>query len=158
MVVFTPKSMLRNRKAISEPDQLTGDSRFHPVLGDGEVAPRSVERVLLCSGKIAWDLRAERAKRSDERTAIATVEQLSPLPTEQILGELERFPSLQEVRWVQDEPQNMGPWPFMVMNLLPELGDRRISSVTRRASASPAAGSPKLHQHEHDMLMNEAFA
>jgi 2-oxoglutarate dehydrogenase E1 component len=157
MVVFTPKSMLRNRRAVSEPAELIGDTRFVPVLGDDVVAPAGVERVLLCSGKVAWDLRAERAKRSDEKTAILTVEQLSPLPAQQILTELERFPALKEVRWVQDEPQNMGAWPFMVMNLLPHLGDHQVTSVTRRASSSPAAGSPKLHQQAHDTLMDQAF-
>ena len=157
MVVFTPKSMLRNRRAVSEPDELTGDTRFAPVIGDEVVAPAGVEQVLLCSGKIAWDLRAERAKRSDEKTAILTIEQLSPLPAEQILSELKRFPALKEVRWVQDEPQNMGAWPFMVMNLLPHLGGYRTSPVTRPPSSSPAAGSPKLHQSSHDTLMDQAF-
>jgi multifunctional 2-oxoglutarate metabolism enzyme len=158
MVVFTPKSMLRNRKAVSDPSELIGETTFLPVLGDNEVDPAAVQRVLLCSGKIAWDLRNERATRSDNRTAIVTLEQISPLPAEQIIAELNRYPALQEVRWVQDEPQNMGAWPFIALNLVPQLDGHAVSSVARRSSAAPAVGSVTVHLHEHETLMDQAFA
>jgi multifunctional 2-oxoglutarate metabolism enzyme len=158
LVVFTPKSMLRNKRAVSEPAELTGDTAFRPVIGDGDVTPGAVERVLLCSGKIAWELRSEQEKRSDDRTAIVAVEQLYPLPIELVAAELNRYPSLQEVRWVQDEPRNMGPWPFMALNLNEHLGDHRLVPITRPPSSAPAVGSISQHVAEHRELMDEAFS
>jgi multifunctional 2-oxoglutarate metabolism enzyme len=157
LVVFTPKSMLRNKRAVSEPADLTGNTTFRPVVGDSDVEPGSVERVLLCSGKVAWDLRAEREKRSDDRTAIVTVEQLYPLAAAEITAELEKYRSLGEVRWVQDEPRNMGGWPFMALNLTPHLDGRTLVPITRPESAAPAVGSISQHQTEHRQLMDEAF-
>jgi 2-oxoglutarate dehydrogenase E1 component len=158
LIVFTPKSMLRNKRANSMPADLTGDSAFRPVIGDADVTASSVERVLLCSGKITWELRAERQKRSDTRTAIVPVEQLYPLAATEIATELNRYPSLREVRWVQDEPRNMGAWPFMALNLRPHLDGRPLSVVSRPASTSPAVGSASQHQAEHRELMDQAFA
>jgi 2-oxoglutarate dehydrogenase E1 component len=157
LIVFTPKSMLRNKRATSMPADLTGDSVFRPVIGDADVTASSVERVLLCSGKIVWELRAERDKRSDTRTAIVPVEQLYPLPAAQFAAELNRYPSLREVRWVQDEPRNMGAWPFMALNLPPHLDGRPFTAVSRPESPSPAAGSISQHQAEHRELMDQAF-
>nr|WP_211658200.1 multifunctional oxoglutarate decarboxylase/oxoglutarate dehydrogenase thiamine pyrophosphate-binding subunit/dihydrolipoyllysine-residue succinyltransferase subunit [Phytoactinopolyspora halophila] len=160
LVVFTPKSMLRSKRAVSEPDDFTGSSSFRPVLGDpGHIEPAKVERVLLCSGKIAWELLGSREKREDERTAIVRVEQLYPLPAEQIAAELSAFPSLREVRWVQDEPENMGPWPFLALNLPGRLpAGLTLTHVTRPASTSPAVGSPTRHNEEQDELHDAAFS
>ncbi|MFW6204699.1 MAG: multifunctional oxoglutarate decarboxylase/oxoglutarate dehydrogenase thiamine pyrophosphate-binding subunit/dihydrolipoyllysine-residue succinyltransferase subunit [Actinomycetota bacterium] len=158
MIVFTPKSMLRHKKAVSDPSELSGNTAFRPVLSDPDVSPGSVERVLLCSGKIVWELRAERAKRSDDRTAILPVEQLYPLPATETRNELSRFPALREVRWVQDEPQNMGAWPSVALHLTPQLDGMRLTSVTRPASASPAVGSMSQHTSEQRELMEQAFS
>nr|WP_205856770.1 multifunctional oxoglutarate decarboxylase/oxoglutarate dehydrogenase thiamine pyrophosphate-binding subunit/dihydrolipoyllysine-residue succinyltransferase subunit [Phytoactinopolyspora endophytica] len=160
LIVFTPKSMLRNKRAVSEPDDFTGSTSFRPVLGDpGQIDPAKVERVLLCSGKIVWDLLNSREKRADERTAIIRLEQLYPLPSEQIKAELAAFPALREVRWVQDEPENMGPWPFLAVHLPSQLPEGvALTHVTRRASTSPAVGSPARHLEEQDELHNAAFA
>ncbi|MFW6091810.1 MAG: multifunctional oxoglutarate decarboxylase/oxoglutarate dehydrogenase thiamine pyrophosphate-binding subunit/dihydrolipoyllysine-residue succinyltransferase subunit, partial [Actinomycetota bacterium] len=158
MIVFTPKSMLRHKKAVSDPSELRGDTAFRPVLSDPDVSPGAVERVLLCSGKIVWELRAEREKRSDDRTAILPVEQLYPLPATETKTELSRFPALREVRWVQDEPQNMGAWPFIALHLTPQLEGTRLTSVTRPASASPAVGSMSQHTSEQRELMERAFS
>jgi 2-oxoglutarate dehydrogenase E1 component len=158
LIVFTPKSMLRNKRATSMPADLTGDSAFRPVIGDADVTASSVERVLLCSGKIVWELRAERDKRSDTRTAIVPVEQLYPLQSALLAAELNRYPSLREVRWVQDEPRNMGAWPFMALNLPPHLDGRPFTAVPRPESPSPAVGSISQHQAEHRELMDQAFA
>jgi 2-oxoglutarate dehydrogenase E1 component len=158
LIVFTPKSMLRNKRATSMPADLTGDSVFRPVIGDADITASSVERVLLCSGKIVWELRTERNKRSDARTAIVPVEQLYPLPAAQLTAELNRYPSLREVRWVQDEPRNMGAWPFMALNLPPHLDGRPFTVVSRPESSSPAVGSISQHQAEHRELMDQAFA
>jgi 2-oxoglutarate dehydrogenase E1 component len=158
LIVFTPKSMLRSKRAMSMPPDLTGESVFRPVIGDSDVTASSVERVLLCSGKIAWELRAEREKRADARTAIVPVEQLYPLAAGEIATELNRYPSVREVRWVQDEPRNMGGWPFMALNLRSHLDGRSFNVVSRPASTSPAVGSPSQHQAEHRELMDQAFA
>ncbi|HEU4542499.1 MAG TPA: multifunctional oxoglutarate decarboxylase/oxoglutarate dehydrogenase thiamine pyrophosphate-binding subunit/dihydrolipoyllysine-residue succinyltransferase subunit, partial [Jiangellaceae bacterium] len=158
LIVFTPKSMLRNKRATSMPADLTGESVFRPVIGDADVTASSVERILLCSGKIVWELRAEREKRSDARTAIVPVEQLYPLPAAQLAAELNRYPSLREVRWVQDEPRNMGAWPFMALNLPPHLDGRSFIVVSRSESSAPAVGSISQHQAEHRELLDQAFA
>jgi 2-oxoglutarate dehydrogenase E1 component len=160
LIVFTPKSMLRNKRAVSEPEHFTGSTTFQPVLGDpGGIDRAKVERVLLCSGKITWDLLNSREKKSDERTAIVRLEQLYPLATEQIRNELAAFPALREVRWVQDEPENMGPWPFLAMHLPSKLPDGvSLSHITRPASTSPAVGSPARHIEEQNELHDTAFA
>ncbi|HJU98303.1 MAG TPA: hypothetical protein VJ644_10025, partial [Jiangellaceae bacterium] len=122
-----------------------------------------VERVLLCSGKVVWDLRAQRAKRSDQRTAILPVEQLYPLPADHITAELGRFSRLREVRWVQDEPRNMGAWPFMWTNLAPRLAEADahglvLTGVTRPAGSAPSVGSNARHLEQQRALIDEAFA
>ena len=156
LVVFTPKSMLRNKKAASSTGELTGDTRFLPVIGDPEIDPDEVERALLCSGKIVWDLLGERAKRGDSRTAVIRLEQLYPLPHEQVAEQLRTFPNLREVRWVQDEPANMGPLPFMTVNLRPCL-DAPFTGISRPASSAPSVGSHSRHVAELGELMQQAF-
>ncbi|MGH8826942.1 MAG: multifunctional oxoglutarate decarboxylase/oxoglutarate dehydrogenase thiamine pyrophosphate-binding subunit/dihydrolipoyllysine-residue succinyltransferase subunit, partial [Jiangellaceae bacterium] len=159
LVTFTPKSMLRNKKAVSAPEDFTGTTSFRPVLGDpSDIDPGKVERVLLCSGKITWDLMNARKTRSDDRTAIVRFEQLYPLPVEQVLAELAKFPALREVRWVQDEPENMGPWPFMALNLAPRLPEGlTLTGITRPASTAPAVGTHSRHIEEQTELHDRAF-
>ncbi|WP_344329030.1 multifunctional oxoglutarate decarboxylase/oxoglutarate dehydrogenase thiamine pyrophosphate-binding subunit/dihydrolipoyllysine-residue succinyltransferase subunit [Aeromicrobium halocynthiae] len=159
LIVFTPKSMLRSKAAASQPEDFTS-GRWRPVLGDETVDAERVERVLLCSGKIAWELFAERKKREGDepRTAIVRIEQLYPRPIEELKSELARFSGLKEVRWVQDEPVNQGPWPHVAMHYPAELGDRRIVSVTRPESSTTAVGSKARHDQEHKELMDQAFA
>jgi 2-oxoglutarate dehydrogenase E1 component len=100
----------------------------------------------------------ERAKLEDSgRFAIAGVEQLYPRPEEDIRQEIARFPNLQSVRWVQDEPRNMGPWPHYALNVWPAL-ERRVEPVTRQASSSPSVGTVKRHTEEQKALVDRAFA
>ena len=114
-----------------------------------------VTRVVLVSGRLYYDLAAHREKSDDRSTAIVRVEQLYPLPSEEIGAELAKYPNA-EVVWAQDEPANQGPWPFMAVNLVPDL-DRRVSLISRPASASPAAGSAKRHALELETLIEELF-
>jgi 2-oxoglutarate dehydrogenase E1 component len=114
-----------------------------------------VERVLLVSGRLYYDLLARRNSAEDSKTAIVRVEQLYPLPDEAIAAELAKYPNA-TVRWVQDEPANQGPWPFMALNLLPDL-DREVSLVSRPASAAPSTGSHKRHDMELAQILDEAF-
>src|SRR5690606_28019056 len=117
-----------------------------------------VNRVFLCSGKIAWDLVAEREKRKDEKTAIVPVDQLYPLPAKEIMEQLGRYPDLTDLRWVQDEPANMGPWPFMALHLRKHLpSGLELVPVTRPASTSPAVGNYNVHLEQHQQLMDAAF-
>jgi 2-oxoglutarate dehydrogenase E1 component len=157
LVVFTPKSMLRRKDAMSQPEDFTNGT-FRPVIGDDTVDPEKVERVLLCSGRITWDLMAERKKRQDERTAILRVEQLYPRPVEQLKAELGRFSNLQEVRWVQDEPANMGPWPHMALHLSPDLDGTPFYRVSRPESSSPSVGQQSRHVDEQKALLQQAFS
>ncbi|SDS81044.1 2-oxoglutarate dehydrogenase E1 component [Friedmanniella luteola] len=165
LIVATPKSMLRNKQAVSEPDEFTsGDWR--PVLSDPSITdPAQVERVLLCSGKVRWDLVTKRTKAGlDGKVAIIPVERLYPLPAAEIAAELEPFTQVTEVRWVQDEPTNQGAWPFMALNLPDALAEaapgRRweLLPVTRQAASAPSVGSAKVHEAQQRALVDAAFA
>jgi 2-oxoglutarate dehydrogenase complex dehydrogenase (E1) component-like enzyme len=155
LISFTPKSLLRLKAAVSELDEFTSGS-FQPVLPDSADDLADVRRVLLCTGKVYYDLAAERAKQNRRDVAILRVEQLYPLPAEQIITELGRYADA-EVVWVQEEPANQGAWPFMAVNLPEHLGGRRLSPVSRRASASPAVGSHAVHEQQQHDLVAAAF-
>ena len=162
MIVFTPKSILRSKAATSaESDFTTGT--FRPVIED-TVAPEGVRRVVLCTGKVYYDLLAARRKRESESesnassgTALVRVEQLYPLPHAEINAALASYPHLQDVVWVQEEPANMGAWPFMAINLPEHLGGRALRRVSRPASASPSAGSSTVHEAEQAALVDAAL-
>jgi multifunctional 2-oxoglutarate metabolism enzyme len=156
-VVFTPKSMLRLKAASSAVEDFTTGT-FQPVIGDDLAAAKAsqVDRVLLCSGKVYWDLLAQRVKSGDEHTAIVRFEQLYPLDTDSARAALAPFDGA-ELVWVQDEPRNQGPWSFVSMHL-PQLLNRTLRVVSRDESASPAAGSAKKHQAQQATLVEQAFA
>ncbi|MGL5856918.1 MAG: multifunctional oxoglutarate decarboxylase/oxoglutarate dehydrogenase thiamine pyrophosphate-binding subunit/dihydrolipoyllysine-residue succinyltransferase subunit [Angustibacter sp.] len=155
LIVFTPKSMLRLKAAVSGTSDLTS-GEFRAVIPDSTADPAGVDRVLLCSGKIAWALEASRAERRDQRTAIVRVEQLAPLPIEQILAQLSTYPRA-EVIWVQEEPANMGPWPHVALTLSEHLGGRSLHRVSRPASAAPARGSTAWHELEQRTVIEHAL-
>ncbi|RBY77354.1 multifunctional oxoglutarate decarboxylase/oxoglutarate dehydrogenase thiamine pyrophosphate-binding subunit/dihydrolipoyllysine-residue succinyltransferase subunit [Blastococcus sp. TF02-09] len=163
LVVFTPKSLLRAKVAVSPVSDFT-DEVFRPVLRDpglnGQPLDGSaVRRVLLCSGKVAYDLMAQRESEGTSDVAVVRVEQLYPLPAQQIVEALEQYPNATDVVWVQEEPANMGAWQFMAVNLPEHLPwGRTLRRVSRRASASPAVGSAKVHDVEQRQLVAEAFA
>ncbi len=158
MIVFTPKSMLKRKDAASQPDDFTSGS-FQPVIGESLADPAKVERVVMCSGRVTWDLLAERQRREGDskRSAVVRLEQLYPRPVEEIKAELAKYPNAREIRWVQDEPANMGPWPHMKLNLAPELGDIPFKRVSRAESAAPSVGQLVVHQDELTTLLDEAF-
>ena len=157
LVVFTPKSMLKRKEAASQPEDFT-TGEFRPLITDDDADPEKVDTLLLCSGRVTWDLKVERGKREDgDRFAIARIEQLYPRPVEEINDYLATFPNLKAVRWVQDEPRNMGPWPHYQLNVWPAL-ERTVEPVTRGASSSPSVGTQKRHVEEQKGLMDRAFA
>ncbi len=157
LIVMTPKSLLRTRESFSPLSEFT-DGTFQRVIDDTEAADSSVERVLLCSGKVYYDLLAARGDRRD--VAILRVEQLHPFPAEQLRKCLSRFARAKQLLWVQEEPENMGAWTFMRPRLEALFGSEvrpSLRFVGREASASPATGSPESHKFEQDQIMAEAF-
>jgi 2-oxoglutarate dehydrogenase E1 component len=156
LIVFTPKSMLKRKEAASQPADFTQGS-FQPVIGDGTVEPDKVRKVLLCSGRITWDLVVQRAKREVEDTAIVRVERLYPRPLEELKAELGRYPNLEEARWVQDEPGNMGPAPHFRLHVFDEL-PVPVTVISRPESSSPSVGNHKRHVEEQQQLIDRAFA
>jgi multifunctional 2-oxoglutarate metabolism enzyme len=160
LIVFTPKSMLRLKAAASPVEAFTSGG-FQPVIPETvtDIDPANVRRVLLCSGKVYYDLLAERAKRAESgggQVAIVRVEQLAPLPAREIVEAVASYDGAQLV-WVQEEPANQGAWPFVALNLPAHLGGRPLVSVSRAASASPATGSHKTHDAEQRALVERAL-
>ena len=144
LILFTPKSLLRLPAASSPLDALTSGG-FRVCLDDPEVADRSrVERVLLCSGKVYYDLRAEQEKRKDAAIAIVRVEQLYPFPAERLRAILAGYPDAKRAVWVQEEPRNMGGWSFVKERVRANSCRPRstLEYVGRAASPSPATGTP----------------
>ncbi|PDP88294.1 multifunctional oxoglutarate decarboxylase/oxoglutarate dehydrogenase thiamine pyrophosphate-binding subunit/dihydrolipoyllysine-residue succinyltransferase subunit [Glycomyces fuscus] len=155
LVVFTPKSLLRLKAAASATADFTS-GHFEPLIKDDSIAPDKVRRVVLCSGKIYYDLEAARVKSGDKHTAIIRAERLYPLPIEEIREQLKAYPNAGEVLWVQEEPANMGPWPFVALVFSEQL-DRPFTRISRPASSSPAAGSAKRHEAEQQALVDTVF-
>ncbi|MBO0816909.1 MAG: multifunctional oxoglutarate decarboxylase/oxoglutarate dehydrogenase thiamine pyrophosphate-binding subunit/dihydrolipoyllysine-residue succinyltransferase subunit, partial [Actinobacteria bacterium] len=156
LIVFTPKSMLRLKAASSPVSAFTGGS-FLPVVGDqAGTDPAAVRRVLLCSGKIYYDLAAQRAKDKLAGTAIIRVERLYPLPASRLQAELARYPAEAELVWVQEEPANMGAWPTMAVRL-PEVLGRPVRHIALPPSSAPASGSAVAHTAEHRAVIEAAF-
>jgi 2-oxoglutarate dehydrogenase E1 component len=154
LVVMTPKSLLRNPAAASPLAALAG-GRWQPVLGDESVA--AARQVLVGTGKVVHELRAERERRRDAGTAIVALEQLFPFPDVELGEALDRHGEARRIAWIQEEPANMGALAFVLRRLEPLAGGRFVTSVKRAASASPATGSRKAHQIEQETLYALAF-
>ncbi len=158
LIVFSPKQGLRMKQTRSPIDELTTGS-FQEVLDDpGDIDPQSITRIAFCSGKVAWDAIAARDERN-EPVAVVRIEQLYPLPTDQMLDILRKYPNAKELRWLQEEPANMGAWNFIehhVWRIKDEGYDLR--HVARVESGSPATGSKIIHDQELAQLMDELFA
>jgi 2-oxoglutarate dehydrogenase E1 component len=157
LVIFTPKSLLRLPRAASLPAELASGG-FRRVLLDplAQAAPDAVQRVVLCSGKVYYDLLAEREARFGEAApaALVRVEQLYPWPEPELAQAIQRFASADRVVWAQEEPANMGAWTFVrerIQGLL--LPHQRLAYAGRRESASPAAGSPRVYREEQTALV-----
>ncbi|MCP9957333.1 multifunctional oxoglutarate decarboxylase/oxoglutarate dehydrogenase thiamine pyrophosphate-binding subunit/dihydrolipoyllysine-residue succinyltransferase subunit [Streptomyces sudanensis] len=165
LVVFTPKSMLRLKAAASKVEEFTSGA-FRPVIGDTSVEPSAVRKVVFCTGKVYYDLDAERQKRGVTDTAIIRLERLYPLPGAQLQAEIAKYPNAGKYIWAQEEPANQGAWPFIALNLIDHLDlavgadipqGERLRRISRPHSSSPAVGSAKRHQAEQAQLVNEVF-
>jgi 2-oxoglutarate decarboxylase len=158
LIIITPKSLLRLPEAAAGIDEFTSGG-FLPVISDREVNAATVKRVVFSSGKVYYDLMAERKKRDDQSTALVRVEQFYPFPKQQLIDELNRFANVTDIVWVQEEPMNYGGWYFMESRLLRILGaSQTLRYAGRAASASTATGSHTIHQMEQRQLVKDAFA
>jgi 2-oxoglutarate dehydrogenase E1 component len=159
LVILTPKSLLRNKDAGSPLKDLAS-SRFKPVIGevDASIDPASVKRVLVCSGKVYYDLVNARTERQANNVAILRVEQLYPFAHKLFDTELRKYSKATEVVWVQDEPQNQGPWFYVEHHLYENLvKGQKLAYAGRAASASPAVGYMAKHIEQQKGLIEQAF-
>jgi 2-oxoglutarate dehydrogenase E1 component len=156
LIVFTPKSMLRHPDASSSTDEFAAP-RFLPVVPDREI--QDAKRILIASGKVGHELRAERRRRKDTTTGILFLDQLYPLPRPEIAAAIDEHPYAREVVWVQEEPKNMGAHFFVVPRIgqLVQSKGLKMRSIKRSPSASPATGSAKAHELEQKTLLSLAF-
>jgi len=160
LVLLTPKSLLRNKEAASPLSEFT-KGKFHTVLPERDEAidPKEVVRLVMCSGKVYYDLVKQRAEKKITDVAIIRLEQLYPFPHKALATELKKYPKVEEVIWCQDEPQNQGAWFFVQHNILDNMTDgMKLAYAGRPASASPACGYAHLHQEQQKSLLNAAFA
>jgi 2-oxoglutarate dehydrogenase E1 component len=163
LIVMTPKSLLRHKLAVSSVGDFTGESHFKRILSDvAGPADAEVKRLVLCTGKVAYELMEARDKAEDKRTSVVRVEQIYPFPSEPLVARLKRMTGLEEVVWAQEEPQNQGYWNFLdwrIERCLEEAGvkPRRALYAGRKASASPATGLAKRHAAEQAALIADAL-
>ena len=160
LVLFTPKSLLRNKDAASPLSEFTKGG-FQTVIGerDESIDAKKVTRLVMCSGKVYYDLVKQRTEKKLDDVAIIRLEQLYPFPHKALTAELKKYPKLEEIVWCQDEPQNQGAWFFVQHNILENMSDgMKLGYAGRPASASPACGYAHLHQEQQKSLLNAAFA
>ncbi|MGH2739809.1 MAG: multifunctional oxoglutarate decarboxylase/oxoglutarate dehydrogenase thiamine pyrophosphate-binding subunit/dihydrolipoyllysine-residue succinyltransferase subunit, partial [Actinomycetota bacterium] len=157
LIVMTPKSLLRLPAARSAADDFTTGG-FREVLADAEAASRGeVSRVILCQGKVFYDLAKYRSEHEVQGAAILRLEQPYPFPAQQLKEELEPMVGADELFWVQEEPENMGSWRFVDLQVRRVLG-RELTVISRDDRSSPATGSLRIHRQEQDELVSNAFA
>ena len=155
LIVFTPKSMLRLKAAASPVSDFTSGS-FRPLVGSPAGHEAEVRRVVLCSGKVYYDLAARQRELKTTEVAIVRVERLYPLPVSELCAELARYPDAESVIWVQEEPANMGAWPTMALKL-PRALSREVGVVSLPATSAPAAGSAAEHATTHREIIETAI-
>ena len=152
LIVMSPKSLLRHPLCVSNQEEFLSDQSFQEVIPDPLFQSGKPDRLLLCSGKVFYDLIEEREKRKDNNTAIIRIEQLYPFPERQVQEILFNFEGAKFI-WVQEEPQNMGAWTYINSNV--DLNFDHV--ISRRASASPATGLKKIHIDQQNDLLERAF-
>jgi 2-oxoglutarate dehydrogenase E1 component len=158
LVVLTPKSLLRHPRVISSLEDLA-EGRFEKILGDQSVRLSQCRRLLLCTGKVYYDLLDAREERGLDQVAIMRIEQLYPLGEDELMSSLSGLAEGSEILWVQEEPTNMGGWPYIKLKFSDPLSDRfQLQRVSRAESASPSTGSMAAHKLEQAELIDKAFA
>ena len=159
LIVLTPKSLLRHPLVASTPRELA-EERFRTVIDDDEARGRAgdVRRVLVCSGKVYVDLAGSDKRAAARDLAICRIEQLYPVPAQNLRATLDAYKSAEEIVWMQEEPENMGAWDFIRPHLLEAAGGRPVRVIARPRSASPAEGSAARHTRQQQLLIDTAFA
>ncbi|MDR0770679.1 MAG: 2-oxoglutarate dehydrogenase E1 component [Burkholderiales bacterium] len=158
LVVMTPKSLLRHKEAVSDLRELS-DGKFHNVIGDATADPKKVKRIVVCSGKIYYELNAYRREHQRDDVAIVRLEQQYPFPHDAFKAEIVRFPKATEVIWCQEEPQNQGAWYRLRTYFQTNIDSKQVLAYAGRAiSASPAVGYAAKHAAEQKKVVEDAFA
>jgi 2-oxoglutarate dehydrogenase E1 component len=156
-IVMSPKSLLRHPLVVSDLNEFT-EGAFKEIYEDENVKPANkVKRILLCTGKIYYDLLAYQQENKIKDVAIIRVEQLSPFPTKQVKEAIAKYKSQESILWVQEEPENMGAWTYILRLFHKDKVLGNIDVLARKASASPATGFYKLHNKEQAALVEKAF-
>jgi 2-oxoglutarate dehydrogenase E1 component len=160
LVVMSPKWILRHKLATSSLEELA-QGKFHNVIGEHELKPENVKRVVLCSGKVYYHLLEARMEQGQDDVALVRLEQLYPFPEVELKAALEPFTNLQEVVWCQEEPMNQGAWYSSQHHMRRVIHDINpklyLNFVGREASAAPAAGYMSIHVEEQNRFINEAL-
>jgi 2-oxoglutarate dehydrogenase E1 component len=158
LIVMTPKSLLRHPKSVSPREEFSKGSFLRVIADSGPARRRSVKRILLCSGKIYFDLEHKRQELGRDDVAIIRLEQLYPFPEKPLQSLLAEYPAATPLTWVQEEPENMGAWWYLNLRFNQRvLGNRPVSVVARAPAASPATGSATRHKEQQQLLLNQAF-
>ena len=161
LIIMTPKSLLRNKDATSPLSEFTKGS-FQTVIPEqnADVIKKAekVKRIVLCSGKVYYDLVKKREERGDDDVVIMRIEQLYPFPHKALAAEFKKYPNVSDVVWCQDEPQNQGAWFFVQHQIFENMSQgQKLGYSGRAASASPAVGYAHLHQDQQKALVEGAF-
>jgi len=153
LVIMSPKSMLRHPKVLSPQDEFV-NGRFREVIDDTYVTdPKKVRKILFCTGKIYYDLAEQQETDTRDDVAVVRIEQIHPLPVEQLRKILKKYPGAKAWAWVQEEPENMGAWPYM----LRKFPDVKLQCISRKENATPATGYKKQHYLQQKYLVNRSF-
>jgi 2-oxoglutarate dehydrogenase E1 component len=158
LIVMTPKSLLRDERAVSSLADCA-DGTFRRIIPDTVVKPEKARRILMCTGKIYYELLQQREALKREDVAIVRLEQLYPFPDHLLQSTLEHYPAETPVVWVQEEPENMGAWRFLRAHFGETInGKFPFAGIRRPASPSPATGSARIHKREQKFIVTQAFA
>lgn len=152
LIIMSPKSLLRHPQCVSKVDEIL-DGHFQEIIDDNYADPKKVKRILLCSGKIYYDLYNNQQSEKIKDIAVIRLEQLYPLSKNALDKILSRYKNNPEIVWVQEEPENMGAWTY----ILKTLRKYNVDVISRKASASPATGFLKVHKQEQEAIINKAF-
>jgi len=157
---MTPKSLLRKKEAATPLTELATGSSFQVIIPEVEkLSAKKVKRVIVCSGKVYYDIVAERAKRSMDEIAVVRLEQLYPFPHDEFQAQIDAYPNAKSVVWCQEEPGNQGAWHRIQHYLARHLrADQQLSYAGRKSSASPAVGYSQLHAEQQKELVDAALS
>ena len=152
LVIMTPKSLLRHPKVVSPLEDLATGS-FQPILDDPTADPAKVERLVLCTGKLYYDLLAKKEELNDDKVALVRLEQVYPLNFEKVQAIFDKYSNKKDLIWAQEEPENMGAWSFILRNFR----NTNIQLISPVASGTPAPGSHKMFEKNQTKIINSVF-